>query len=338
MGVTNNGSGYFSGSIIAGSGSKIGNFELIENSLYSKNFIISDEGIFVQNKKGIYFGLINPDNDPDIDTMDARNYASTIYEDSLYIYSDGVHINLGKDGLSIVDDSANKQGMVYLDTVDVNTIITRDTTVYNNIRTYGNINSLMPISYAESVEFHLSCLWADNNSHNLVMRGSNGLSAGIGWNGIVNNSDGTQTKYGTELNLRGQTVTAPNVGGATVTSDERLKHSFETLDIFDDVYMSLKPISFKYKNGKSGRKHFGFGAGQIKEALESNGFTTRDFAGFVQLNVQEDNEDYSGITDPMGLIYTEFTAWNTHMIQKLYKENEALKQEIKEIKEAIANK
>jgi hypothetical protein len=119
--------------------------------------------------------------------------------------------------------------------------------------------------------------------------------------------------------LRGETVTHYNSSGYTTLSDERLKNSFESLDNFDDVFMGLQAIRFKYNNGTSGRYHFGFKAQDVKEALENNGYTTQDFGGFVQMSDSTDDEDYCGIDDPMGLIYTEFTSWNTHMIQKLYK-------------------
>ena len=110
-----------------------------------------------------------------------------------------------------------------------------------------------------------------------------------------------------------------------------LKNSFDKLDAYEHAYMELKPVSFKYNNGASGRKHFGFGAGQVKSVLENNGFTTKDFAGFVQMNDIIDSE----IENPMGLIYTEFIAWNTHMIQKIIRENITLKERIEKLEGAV---
>ncbi len=123
--------------------------------------------------------------------------------------------------------------------------------------------------------------------------------------------------------------------GVTNTSDERLKNSFKNLDEFDEVFMDLNPIAFKYNNGKSDRYHFGFGANAVKNALLNHGFTTKDFAGFVQMTNAFNDEEYSGITDPMGLRYTEFISWNTHMIQKLYKEIDYLKSEILQYKSIL---
>lgn len=129
----------------------------------------------------------------------------------------------------------------------------------------------------------------------------------------------------------GANVIFKSSSGATVFSDERLENSSKPLDEFDAVFLDLNPCAFKFNNDTSDRFHFGFGAGQIRDAFLSHGFTTQDFGGFVQMEDQPGNEDYCGCEDPMGLIYTEFTSWNTHMIQKLYQENEDLKQQIADL-------
>lgn len=184
----------------------------------------------------------------------------------------------------------------------------------------------------------INCLWADDSTHDALTIGSDGLTTSIGWSGEAKTEleDGTiQTSlHPSVLKLRGQTVRVANTGGITTDSDERLKENLEDLDDYDQVYLDLKPLSFQYKNGNSRRKHFGFGAGQVKDSLEKHGFTTQDFAGFVQMQ-QHTESSTDEIKDPMGLIYTEFIAWNTHMIQKLYAENETLKNQIKTLEEKM---
>lgn len=196
---------------------------------------------------------------------------------------------------------------------------------------FGNTITLGDVSgdYSE-VERHINTYWADsyNDRHDLITAYKGGLNMGVGWSGKTDSKI-----YSTMLKLRGQTVEASNVSGITFSSDERLKNSLCELDEFDLVYMDLKPISFKYNNGASGRTHFGFGASQIRDAFLGHGYTTKDFGGFVQMNVQEGDEDYDGITDPMGLIYTEFVSWNTHMIQKTIKELNATKTELASLQE-----
>lgn len=157
-------------------------------------------------------------------------------------------------------------------------------------------------------------------------------------------ADDVTTLIGTPANadaktktlLRGNEVKIAS-SGATVTSDERLKNSFKPLDEFDGVYMDIEPCAFKYNNGTSGRFHFGVKAQNVKEAFESHGYTTQDFGGFVQMSDSPENEDYCGVDDPMGLIYTEFTMWNMHMVQELYKKVGKQQEEIANLKETISS-
>lgn len=90
---------------------------------------------------------------------------------------------------------------------------------------------------------------------------------------------------------------------------------------------------YKYINGDSGRFHVGYKAQQIKEALETNGLFTKDFAGYLEYNVDPLSDEYHGYTTECGLIYSEFTVLNTHTTQKLMKRIEALELEIKTLKQ-----
>ena len=145
----------------------------------------------------------------------------------------------------------------------------------------------------------------------------------------------SSNSHSTTTTLRGNSVVLGS-SGAAVTSDERLKNSFKPLDEFDGVYMDIEPCAFKYNNGTSGRYHFGVKAGNVKEAFEKHEYTTQDFGGFVQMTDSPENEDYCGVGDPMGLIYTEFTMWNMHMVQKLFRNLEAQKKEINDLKLKIS--
>lgn len=142
--------------------------------------------------------------------------------------------------------------------------------------------------------------------------------------------------YTTTTVLSGREIRLHTTSGATVTSDERLKNSFKSLDEFENAYMDIEPCAFKYNNGTSGRFHFGAKAGNIKYAFEKNGYTTQDFGGFVQMSDDPGNEDYCGVDDPMGLIYTEFVMWNTHMIQKLYRKIDEQRKEIDYLKKTVS--
>lgn len=143
------------------------------------------------------------------------------------------------------------------------------------------------------------------------------------------------------------------------TSDRNDKKDFRMFDSnenYEKFFMDLKPMVFKFKNGESGRDHFGFVSQDVEESLYKYGFDDKSFAGFCKDAIIEEIEGEDGITREVpkldedgneqyvyGLRYSEFTAMNTYMIQKIVKENEELKEEnkafkaeIEEIKKALA--
>lgn len=198
---------------------------------------------------------------------------------------------------------------------------------FTGITTEGNINNYTPLgSYA-----WFNTKWADNSTHGILFRDSDGLNTYIGWDG----SGSDNKSYTTTLVLRGSSVKLKNSSGTTVTSDERLKNSFKSLDEFDDMFMELQPCAFKYNNGTSGRYHFGFKAQNVRDVFLKHGYTTKDFGGFVQWTEDPNSEDYCGIEDPMGLIYTEFEAWSIRMVQKAHLKITKQVQEINELKKEL---
>lgn len=187
------------------------------------------------------------------------------------------------------------------------------------------------------------CWWCgDQKAHNMLAHtktSKNVDQLAVGWSG-----DSTYTSL---LELRGTTVSAPNNGGVTVVSDERLKKDFAELNKWEEFFNALEPCAYKYKTGTSGRYHLGFKAQQVEEALLNNNLSTQDFAGFVKLqySVDEDSPTRSkayeeaGINpgdDEYGLIYNEFTALNTHMIQKLLKENAELNKKVNDLEDRLS--
>lgn len=197
----------------------------------------------------------------------------------------------------------------------------------NNIVVYGDT---IRIDCGSTNAVYLSARWIDESIHSILSRDTDGLTTYLGWSGTGKD----ENTYTTCTVLRGSSVRLKSTTGTTVSSDERLKNSFKPLNEFSEVFMDLPATAFKYNNGQSGRYHFGFKAQDVRDAFLKHGYTTQDFGGFVQMTDNPDNEDYCGIDDPMGLVYTEFTAWNTHMIQELYKENEILKKRISQLEQA----
>lgn len=174
---------------------------------------------------------------------------------------------------------------------------------------------------------HINCPWKDGAIHDALLLSNDGLSLSLGWAG----SD----EYTTTTVLRGSSVRLKNTSGTVVSSDERLKNSFKTMEEYEGFFDSLKPYFFKLNDGTSGRYHGGFKAQQIMTALAENDLTTQDFAGFVKYSVNPDSEEYRGYEEEYGLIYTEFVALNTHMIQKTRNELKQATEKIAELEHTL---
>ena len=70
---------------------------------------------------------------------------------------------------------------------------------------------------------------------------------------------------------------------AIVTSDRNKKHDISyNLSIFDQLFSALKPVSYRLKDGASGRLHLGMIAQDVEQALFELGISTKDFAGFIK--------------------------------------------------------
>ena len=165
--------------------------------------------------------------------------------------------------------------------------------------------------------------------------------------------------------------------GTAVTSDKNYKNTINELDetISTNFIMALKPSSFKYNDGQSGRLHYGLIAQDVEEAMNENNISTQDFAGLViekltkpveRQAVDENGEPkYKDVLDEAGnpvidketgetvtepvieeyleetgeikydLRYDEFIAPMIKVIQKQNNEITELKREIEELKTLI---
>jgi hypothetical protein len=95
------------------------------------------------------------------------------------------------------------------------------------------------------------------------------------------------------------------------TSDRKKKKDITYgLGNLDGFFDDLKPADYRFVNGKSGRRHRGFVAQDIKASLEKHGISTQDFAGYVE------KKDRDGGTTA-GLRYSEFIALLVDQVQKL---------------------
>lgn len=109
-------------------------------------------------------------------------------------------------------------------------------------------------------------------------------------------------------------------GSAVSTSDRRKKKFIKKLpNKFEQFFLKLRPVTFKYKKGTSGRTHVGFVAQEVEQAMTDAGISREEFGGLV---IQENGQ--------YGLRYEEFIAIQTRMIQSLYQRVEELERKVED--------
>ena len=148
------------------------------------------------------------------------------------------------------------------------------------------------------------------------------------------------------LGLRGSSVRLGSSSGTVVTSDRNLKKDIEDIDDrYIEFFKKLRPVTYKYEIGRTGRPHIGFIAQEVEEALNDSELTTADFGGicvddvvYTEENKDDEFDDMNyaynkGLKQVYSLRYEEFISLNSKMIQEVMKENEVLKTEIDSLKE-----
>jgi hypothetical protein len=115
--------------------------------------------------------------------------------------------------------------------------------------------------------------------------------------------------------------------GTIQTSDLREKNTIESINNqYSLLFDALRPVTFKFNDGTSDRKHIGFIANEVKESLEELNISTKDFAAYCEW---KNSDGETGC----GLRYTEFIALNTYEIQQLKKRVAYLEGLLKDQKE-----
>ena len=114
--------------------------------------------------------------------------------------------------------------------------------------------------------------------------------------------------------------------GEINTSDRNAKQDIILMgELQEKLFDSLKPVTFKFKDGNSGRTHYGFISQDVEDSLNDIGLTGMDFAGFCKDSYFGDEDE---VITKYSLRYSEFIALNTYMIQKLKAENHKLEERI----------
>lgn len=125
-------------------------------------------------------------------------------------------------------------------------------------------------------------------------------------------------------------------GSVAVTSDENVKDIYEIDERYEEFFMKLKPVLYKYKNGGH-RKHVGLGARQVKKALDESEIDAEEFAGIIlQKNVTiSEDESLDRIErhydELYSLRYEEINNLTIDIVQKQQKKIQELENTVKEL-------
>lgn len=139
---------------------------------------------------------------------------------------------------------------------------------------HGYSGSALPQIYGNGSVLQLS--WANNSGVGVVLGSGAFRDAGDG-----------NINLGVS-NHRFATVFAKT--GSINTSDRNEKNTIADIDPeqAEKLIMGLKPSTFKFNDGTSGRTHWGIISQDIEELLPQIGMTDMDFAGFIKSPKTED--------------------------------------------------
>lgn len=206
-------------------------------------------------------------------------------------------------------------GNILTDSLFLNALHGDNIYLYNQ---YGNIGAEFRVGNASSAadrcELHARALWLgawDGDAYLYSDRGYITLDAGAG---VTSGND----FYPSRANAYAcGTYGFPwrdvySQDGTVSSSDRRGKKDIEyDMSRYSGLFDRLRPCSFLRTNGTSGRRHHGFIAQEVREALAAEGMTGKDFAGYVDW---EDGEEYG-----FGLRYEEMIAMVVHEVQEIKK-------------------
>lgn len=157
--------------------------------------------------------------------------------------------------------------------------------------------------------------WDSDNAVYIGIKSGYGWGVGVGgYYRIYADDNGGQLQGTWYLN-----------GSTAVTSDANKKNSIEALpDKYSTLFDNLKPVRYKYNDGKSDRYHTGFIAQDVEQALTDSGVDSTDFAGFIR----DKNGDCF-------LRYEEFIALAVNEVQTLKKKNSDLENRVADLEKKL---
>lgn len=112
---------------------------------------------------------------------------------------------------------------------------------------------------------------------------------------------------------------------STISTSDREKKKDISYDLrkYDKLFDSLRPASFRFKNGTSGRTHIGLIAQDVEDILEDVGLDAKKFAAFCKDEHVDEHDIPDGSFD-YGLRYEEFIGLLIRQVQMLKERVKAL--------------
>lgn len=138
-----------------------------------------------------------------------------------------------------------------------------------------------------------------------------------------------------------------STASAISTSDRNEKHDISDMDsdTAEQLIMGLKPVSYKFNDGTSGRTHYGLIAQDVEELLKSLEIDSKDFAAFVKSQKETFSEktgEFTPVCDENGnpvyvysLRYEEFIAPLIKTVQEQQNMIDRLEERITKLEERL---
>ena len=251
----------------------------------------------------------------------------TFEDESGTVYIDGGAIKANSvtadkiDATNLKVDAANITGTLYIgDLVDDVGLVTENnvTTITNNAIKTANISAdqitagtldadnisidgLFAIYYGSRLCGKIGGMYTVANGEGAVLTGP-GNGAGY----VRASASGAKVAYDTYEIGCSSGAGCFSTNTIVVSSDKRLKKAIKyDMDAYENVFMSLRPCSFLMKNESKEQRHWGFIAQDVIAGVNNSGLDADKLAVIAKRN---------GL---YSIGYTEITALNTHMIQKL---------------------
>lgn len=205
----------------------------------------------------------------------------------------------------------------------------------NLLTAYNSIAGWLKMEGASSANFAISLqsggalrMLADYGDIYIRNGGNQFVQLGGGYSRVIIGGGNLAPSYSGSFSCGASGAVWSDVYAANATiqtSDLNVKKDVVYgLDSYDALFDALRPISFRFIDGNSGRIHLGMGAQDVEQALADTGLNSMEFAGLIKSpkldkegEVIENEYDYA-------LRYGEFIPLLIEQVQKLKQRVNAL--------------